>query len=181
MPAGILVRFCKYAVSLYPTADPTNIQGSIPEDIRAARGGGAAQCRQDFEDVKEQEKASAYELACLPDRTLVCGARPGQGLISLKANKNKLSVTTKWTDLVEDQSIFIARYSGSKRSFQLGPKQQMQLFWDTLRLNASADLDTDVLTDLDGNIITSKLHTEKGHQGLNLPRPKRTELGQFGN
>ena len=126
---------------------------------------------------KNKKKRRHTNLPAFPTELLF--AAHAQGLISLKATKNKLSVTTKWADLVEDHSVFIARYTGSKRSFQLGPNQQLQLFWDTLRLNASADLETDVVTDLDGNVITSKLHTEKGHQGLNLPRPKRTELGQF--
>ena len=56
----------------------------------------------------------------------------------------------------------------------------MTLHWgDSFRLNASCDLEVDINTDSDGNIVVSKLHTEKGHQALNLPRPKRTELGQF--
>ena len=126
---------------------------------------------------KNKKKRRHTNLPAFPTELLF--AAHAQGLISLKATKNKLSVTTKWAGLVEDQSIFIARYSGSKRSFQLGPNQQLQLFWDTLRFNASCDLEVDVNTDSGGNIITSKLHTEKGHQALNLPRPKRTELGQF--
>ena len=126
---------------------------------------------------KNKKKRRHTNLPCFPTELLF--AAHAQGLLTIKATKNKLSVTTKWAELVEDQSVFTARYTGSKRSFQLGPNQQLQLFWDTLRLNASADLETDVVTDSDGNIVVSKLHTEKGHQALNLPRPKRTELGQF--
>ena len=103
-----------------------------------------------------------------------------RGLVALKATKGKLTVTSSWDELVADKQVFQAKYNGSKRYFELGGNRAMTLHWgDSFRLNASCDLEVDINTDSDGNIVVSKLHTEKGHQALNLPRPKRTELGQF--